>query len=92
MSITLFFENRALYGVMWKNMIEPDRPQKTTWRLCILCWVPKATDRHSEYVIRIAFTLQHWLHEHTSLLPFTYIACIFRVMTYLVFNRDVLHK
>jgi hypothetical protein len=27
-SIT-FFENRAVYEIMWKNMVEPDRPQMT---------------------------------------------------------------
>jgi hypothetical protein len=28
-SLTLFFENRAVYQIMWKNMLEPDRPQMT---------------------------------------------------------------
>jgi hypothetical protein len=26
-SITCFGENRALYGVMWISLVEPDRPQ-----------------------------------------------------------------
>jgi hypothetical protein len=30
-------------------------------RLCVECWVPKATDTHSEYVILIAL-VQQWLH------------------------------
>ena len=42
----------------------------------ILCWIPKATDTHSEYVIGIAFPLQQWLHERASVLLDTYIACI----------------
>ena len=25
--IFFFFENRAVYEIMWKNMAEPDRPQ-----------------------------------------------------------------
>ena len=25
-SITFFFENRAVHEVMWKNIVEPDRP------------------------------------------------------------------
>jgi len=31
-SITVFFspENRAVYEVMWKNIVEPDGPQMTT--------------------------------------------------------------
>jgi len=28
------------------------------WRMRIACWIPKATDTHSEYVILIAFPLQ----------------------------------
>jgi hypothetical protein len=32
------------------------------------CWITKATDTHSEYVILIAFPWQQWLHEHTSVL------------------------
>jgi hypothetical protein len=32
-SVTFFFENRAVYHVMWKNTIQPGSPQKTIWRL-----------------------------------------------------------
>ena len=39
------------------------------------CWIPKAINTRSEYVIFIAFPLQQWLHERSSLLPFAYIAC-----------------
>jgi len=34
----------------------------------------KATETHSEYVILMAFPLQHWLHERASLLRYMYIA------------------
>jgi len=27
--IFLFFENRAVYEIMWKNIVEKDRPQMT---------------------------------------------------------------
>jgi hypothetical protein len=30
----------------------------TIWRMRFPCWVPKATDTHSEYVLIIAFPLQ----------------------------------
>jgi hypothetical protein len=26
-------ENRAVYEIMWKNMVEPGRPQMTIWRV-----------------------------------------------------------
>jgi len=32
-----FFENRAVYKLMWKIMVEPDRPQMTIWRKRITC-------------------------------------------------------
>jgi len=42
---------------MWKNIVEPDRLQHTIWRTRIACWVPKARNTNSEYVILIAFRL-----------------------------------
>ena len=30
-----FFENCAVYEIMWKNVVEPDRPQMTIWRMRI---------------------------------------------------------
>jgi len=27
---------------MWKNIVELDRTQMTIWRMCIICWIPKA--------------------------------------------------
>jgi hypothetical protein len=68
---TLFFEIHGIYKVMWKNTVEPGRPQMTIWRMRIACWVPKATNTHSEYVILIAFHLQQWLHERVSVLRYT---------------------
>jgi len=53
-----FPENCAIYEIMWKNMAEPDRPQATVWRTRLACWLTKATDIPSEYVILIAFPRQ----------------------------------
>ena len=39
------------------------------------CWITKAANTDSEYVILIAFPLQQWLHERTSVLRYTNIAC-----------------
>ena len=27
-------------------MVESDRPQMAKWRMCIACWIPKATNTH----------------------------------------------
>ena len=40
----IFFENLAGYEIMWKNTVEPDRPQMTIWRVRVACCIPKATD------------------------------------------------
>jgi len=48
----------------------------TIWRMRIACWIPKATDTHSEYVIFIALPLQQWLHERASMLRYTYIVVL----------------
>jgi hypothetical protein len=45
-----FFENRALHE-MWKNIVEPNRPQRTIWRMRIACWIPNATNTYREYVL-----------------------------------------
>ena len=50
-SITFCFENRDIYEMMWKNIVEPDRPQMTIWHLRIACRIPKATNIHSEHVL-----------------------------------------
>ena len=76
-SITFFIENLAVYMMAWKNMVKPGQATDViTWRMRSSCWRTKATDTHSEYVILIAFPLQQWLHEHASMLRYTYIACI----------------
>jgi len=37
----------------------------------IACWIPKAANTHSQYVILFAFPQQQWLHEHDSLPRYT---------------------
>ena len=54
-----FPQNRAFYEIMWENIVERGRPQMAVWRMRIACWIPKATNTHSEYVILTAFPLQH---------------------------------
>ena len=65
---------------MWKNTVERSRQQKTTWRMPIACWIPNATNTDTEYVILIGFQLQQWLHERVSVLRYTYIACLVKLV------------
>ena len=38
-TITFFFENRAVYVIMWKNNVEADRPHMTIWSTRFACWI-----------------------------------------------------
>jgi hypothetical protein len=38
-----FFLNRSIYEIMFNNIVELGRPQMKIWRMCIACWIPKAT-------------------------------------------------
>ena len=42
-----FLEYRAVYEIMWKNAVEPDRPQMLILRMSMACLIPKATHTHS---------------------------------------------
>jgi hypothetical protein len=65
----------AIYEIMWTNSVELGRPQMTIWCMPLACWIPKATNTHSQYVILLACLQQQWLHEHTSVLCLAYVAC-----------------
>jgi len=71
-----FFEHRAFYETMWKNIVEPERPRKLIWRMRIACCINKATSTHSEYVMLLAISRQEWLHERASMLRCTCMAYI----------------
>ena len=69
--IQFFFpENRAVYEIMWKNMVEPDKTGMTIQRMRFSYWMTKVTDTHSQCVILIAFPLQNWLRERASMLRY----------------------
>jgi len=72
----IFLKNRAIYEIMWKNTVKPDRPQLAIWRMRFTCWIPKATNTYSQYVTLTTFRLQQWWRKHASVLRYTYIACL----------------
>jgi hypothetical protein len=74
-------QNHAVYEILWKNRVELGRPQLTVWCMHFVCWMPMATNIHSEYVILIAFPLQQWLHDRTSMLHYSTLP----VLIYLVY-------
>ena len=56
------------------------------------CWLPKATNTHSEYVLLIAFPPQQWLRERPSMLRCTYIACLVKIIKVGMFEWIVVLK
>jgi len=91
-SVTFFSKNRAVCEVMWKNIVEQDRPQMAMRRMRIACYVPKATDTHSECVTLIAFPLKQWLRERASMFRYTYIACLVLTDILVVFHSHIISK
>jgi hypothetical protein len=79
-----FSEDRAVYEIMWKNSAHWGMPQMTKWHIHIACWIPKATNTHTDCVIIIAFPLQWRFHECTSMLHCTYNAFLFlsKILSY----------
>jgi hypothetical protein len=75
-SATFFSESLAVYEIMQKNIVDPDKPQMTIRRMRIACWIPKSTYTHSRLCNFIVFPLQMWLKENTSMLRYTYISCL----------------
>ena len=63
---------------MWKNTVQPEKPQMTTWLMCITCWITKAKNTHLEYVILTAFPLQQWLHKRACMLRYSTLPVLFR--------------
>jgi hypothetical protein len=70
----LFFENRAVYQIKWKNIVERGRPQMIIRRTRIACWIPKDINTQKVCVIVIASPLQQWLNERASMFRYTFIA------------------
>ena len=51
-SVTFCPEIRAVYEIMWENIVERGRAQMTIWSMRVACWIPRATDTHLECIIK----------------------------------------
>jgi len=71
-----FFENRAVYDLMWQNIVERDRPHMTIWRMRVASRILTATNTHSEYVIIIDFSTAIIVAQ-TSLNVTLYMHCLY---------------
>ena len=73
-SITYCTDNCAIYDVMWKNTVDPNRHWRTIGCKTFACHIPKAKDTHSEYVILKAILVQQCLHEYALVSHYMYVA------------------
>jgi len=63
--------------MQWRGkMLQSRTGNMTIWRKRNACWIPKATNKHSEYIILIGFPQQQWLHKRAPALSFTCIVCL----------------
>ena len=67
-SVFVFVRKKVIPGNILKLLY-------TIRRNHFACWITKATNAYTEYVILIAFTRQQWLREGISLLHYTYMLC-----------------
>ena len=78
-SVTFFFFRKSCR--LWDNVDKCGGAIGTTnnviiWRIRVACWMTKATNAHSEYVILFALPRRQWLRERLSVLRHTYIASL----------------
>jgi hypothetical protein len=70
-SITFFVENRVVCEIMLEKYCRAGQATDVNMTQRVACWIPKATNTHTMYVIVIAFSLKKWLHGPTSMLRYT---------------------
>jgi len=97
---TFFLENRNFYEIIWKNKVQPHRPQMTLIiRLMnFACWVTKTTDKYTHNIKYLL--LFHGSNGYANApkyyvitLPFLYHICsdlpkIFQIVYRLVHSTD----
>ena len=76
--VTFFRKSTRLWDNVEKNIVRWGRIQTIIWCMRIACWIPKATNPHSEYVILIAFQVPQWVHERVSVLRYDTVHVLFQ--------------
>jgi len=83
-SIFFFSENRAVYEIMWKNIVQPARPMVTIYNMAhALCMLDSQVYRHTLRIWIIIYFPQQRIRESTSLLRYTHAA--FRILCVCVY-------
>jgi hypothetical protein len=72
-----FFSPKIVPLMRWcgKNIVDPDRPQMTIWRMCFACWITKATNARSEYETLIFHRNSGYANALSATLRLHYPSC-----------------
>jgi len=81
-----FSENRAVYEITWKKFVDPGMPRL----IHFACWITKATNSYSEFVILIAFPQRQRVRECASALHYAYIVCLLRYCVRCILQSSLL--
>ena len=76
-NIFFFLENFVVYDILWKRIVDPERPHYSTAHAHFKLGTYGYKHTLSEYVIALllAFPLQQCLHKRASVLRYMYVAC-----------------
>jgi hypothetical protein len=75
--IFFFFESRALYEAVLKDIVQRGRSRMTMWPMRIACCKTKAVGTHSEFAILTDFPLQNYDRTKAPrTLRYTYIVSL----------------
>jgi hypothetical protein len=72
----IFRKSRHLWDNMGKRSTFGHATDYIIRHMNFTPWITKATNTRSEFLIRLAVSLQQWLREYSSILCYTYIACL----------------
>jgi len=67
---------------MCENVVQPGSPQMAIWRICIACWIPKATHIHTIGLcngeVNFTHETQLWYKSYCSTVDFLRITSIYQ--------------
>ena len=61
-----FYKNHTFYEIMWKSIVQTDMPHKKIRGMRIACWISKAINTHSVYILFIGSPLAQWFLESST--------------------------
>ena len=78
--ITFSSDNPNFYAIRWgkkrgTGQITDDN-NLIIWRIRIACWITKVRNTQSGYIITSVYPPQQFLHERTSMIPYSCTACL----------------